>query len=567
MSTSSDGLSTKSSTQPPETIKETLISIVIAFALAFVFRGFVVEAFVIPTGSMAPTLMGAHMRFQGRDTGYNWPVGPNSNQVSQTDRTPSGPDIKNVSVTDPISGEFRNHSSVRVQSGDRILVLKYLYAIQEPERFDVIVFKNPTNPQENYIKRLIGVPGEQVALIDGDVFTRPIGDSGAEVIKSWEQPGWTIARKGRIQQEAVWQLIFDSALAPLTFVPGAAVDTGPWTPGDPKAWEMQPRRYVHAGAERAELTYDQTRPRSENSGAPPYRRLTWAIDDYYPYNETSADGGMVPPRFPVGDLRARAAITARGPGLSATLQLNVKNHDFEAVLSGATVNIRQRAAHGAAGIVGAWMDVATAPFDGFAPGVATNVEVWHQDQSLQVWINGRMAVRYDYNWSPAERVLFATGKPLAEWMTEQIRNPKNVFADPSIYRAGAVKNLRWVMQGAGFEMFRVGLDRDLFYQPANFRGDTSARATNPASTLALGPDQFFVCGDNSPASLDGRLWERSDEWVVREFPAPEGGTFDNAGIVPRDLLLGRAFFVYWPSLKYEGKPTPVPDFGRMRMIW
>lgn len=565
MSTSSDGSSTKSAAQAPETMKETLISIVIAFALAFVFRGFVVEAFVIPTGSMAPTLMGAHMRFQGRDTGYNWPVGPNSNQVSQTDRTPSGPDIKDVSVTDPISGEFKKHSSVRVQSGDRILVLKYLYAIQEPERFDVIVFKNPTNPQENYIKRLIGLPGEQIALVDGDVFTRSVGASGADASKSWEQPGWTIARKGRIQQEAVWQLVFDSALAPLTFAPGAAVDTGPWTPGDPKAWEMQPRRYVHAGAERAELTYDQTRPRSANSSAPPYRRLTWAIDDYYPYNETSADGGMAPPRFPVGDLRARAAITARAPGLSATLQLTVKNHDFEAVLSGATVNIRQRAAHGAAGIVGEWMDVATAPFDGFTPGAATNVEVWHQDQSLQVWINGRLVVRYDYTWSPAERVLFATGKPLSEWMTGQ-NDSRNVLADPSIYHAGAVKNLRWVMQGAGFEMFRVGLDRDLFYQPANMRGGP-ATATNPSTTLTLAPDQFFVCGDNSPASLDGRLWDNVDPWVSKEFPAPEGDAYREAGVVPRDLLLGRAFFVYWPSLKYEGKPTPVPDFGRMRMIW
>jgi signal peptidase I len=34
-------------------LKETFTSIIIAFAMAFIFRGFVVEAFVIPTGSMA----------------------------------------------------------------------------------------------------------------------------------------------------------------------------------------------------------------------------------------------------------------------------------------------------------------------------------------------------------------------------------------------------------------------------------------------------------------------------------------------------------------------------------
>ena len=48
--------------QPDETIKETFESIIIAFILAFVFRAYVVEAFVIPTGSMAPTLLGAHYR-------------------------------------------------------------------------------------------------------------------------------------------------------------------------------------------------------------------------------------------------------------------------------------------------------------------------------------------------------------------------------------------------------------------------------------------------------------------------------------------------------------------------
>ena len=41
-------------------IRETIESIVVAFILAFLFRTFEAEAFVIPTGSMAPTLMGRH---------------------------------------------------------------------------------------------------------------------------------------------------------------------------------------------------------------------------------------------------------------------------------------------------------------------------------------------------------------------------------------------------------------------------------------------------------------------------------------------------------------------------
>src|SRR5438094_3247987 len=55
-------------------IKETIESILIAFILAFIFRCFVVEAFVIPTGSMAPTLLGAHSRYQCPDCGYHFDV-------------------------------------------------------------------------------------------------------------------------------------------------------------------------------------------------------------------------------------------------------------------------------------------------------------------------------------------------------------------------------------------------------------------------------------------------------------------------------------------------------------
>src|SRR5947199_10609317 len=72
--------STKPATDPadkpdkPEesNIKETIESILVAFILAFVFRAFVVEAFVIPTGSMATTLMGAHMRFTCKECGYQF---------------------------------------------------------------------------------------------------------------------------------------------------------------------------------------------------------------------------------------------------------------------------------------------------------------------------------------------------------------------------------------------------------------------------------------------------------------------------------------------------------------
>src|SRR5271156_4859706 len=66
--------SSTAESQASANVKETIESIVVAFILAFIFRAFVVEAFVIPTGSMAPTLDGAHMRYRCPDCGYVFDV-------------------------------------------------------------------------------------------------------------------------------------------------------------------------------------------------------------------------------------------------------------------------------------------------------------------------------------------------------------------------------------------------------------------------------------------------------------------------------------------------------------
>ena len=72
--------------------------------------------------------------------------------------------------------------------GDRLFVTKYSYGYSrhsfpfspkllserifynKPERGDVIVFKTPADNRTDYIKRLVGVPGDQVQFINGDLF-------------------------------------------------------------------------------------------------------------------------------------------------------------------------------------------------------------------------------------------------------------------------------------------------------------------------------------------------------------------------------------------------------------
>ncbi len=216
--------------KPAHSVKETVSSLIVAFIFAFVFRGFVVEAFVIPTGSMAPTLLGKHSRFQSPESGMIWTVDPWDKDGNGTPAPTQGT-TQATTATDPMTGAQigtqlpdelgRNQ---RLLSGDRIFVLKYLYSIYDPSRYDVVVFKYPGKPgsdmivgeQENYIKRLTGLPGEEIALVDGDVFRRPAaGLPGALEYSDWNALEWEIARKSERVQRELWQPVYNSAFAPL----------------------------------------------------------------------------------------------------------------------------------------------------------------------------------------------------------------------------------------------------------------------------------------------------------------------------------------------------------------
>jgi len=92
---------------------EYLVILLISFALVFGFvRPFVMEAFWIPSGSMIPTL----------------------------------------------------------EIGDRVLVNKFIYRFTEPERGEIIVFESVDNTKEDLIKRVVGLPGDKIAVRNGRLF-------------------------------------------------------------------------------------------------------------------------------------------------------------------------------------------------------------------------------------------------------------------------------------------------------------------------------------------------------------------------------------------------------------
>ena len=62
-----------------------------------------------------------------------------------------------------------------LHEGQRIIISKIVYWFHEPDRGDIIVFPNPNNPDEEYIKRIIGLPGETVEIKDGVIYIHKTG--------------------------------------------------------------------------------------------------------------------------------------------------------------------------------------------------------------------------------------------------------------------------------------------------------------------------------------------------------------------------------------------------------
>lgn len=106
-------------------IKEWVEPVAIAIILALIIRSFIVQAFKIPTGSMRPTLI----------------------------------------------------------ENDRILVNKFIYRFREPKRGDVIVFLSPEDKKKDFIKRLIGLPGESVEISNGTILINGSAVDKDSVIK------------------------------------------------------------------------------------------------------------------------------------------------------------------------------------------------------------------------------------------------------------------------------------------------------------------------------------------------------------------------------------------------
>ena len=75
------------------------------------------------------------------------------------------------------SGSMEN----TIQTGDRLIASRLAYLKEGPKRLDIVLFKFPDDEKKVYIKRVIGLPGETINIIDGKVYVdddpAPLDDS------------------------------------------------------------------------------------------------------------------------------------------------------------------------------------------------------------------------------------------------------------------------------------------------------------------------------------------------------------------------------------------------------
>jgi len=534
-------------------IVETLQSLIVAFSLAMTVRSFVTEGFVIPTGSMAPTLMGQHARFESPATGYSFPfdVQPAFEPQFRGAQWPLVDPM--VSQLDPILTRSSPELAGASRTGDRVLVLKYLYAFREPERWDVVVFKNPTDPSgdaANYIKRLVGLPDEQLVMVDGDIFTAPIGAARSE---------FRIARKPEHVQRAVWQPVHDSDYEPIDRTALAKAWGRMWmgAPWDSKEFRLglddtpgtRGRGWVHEGSGPARLDWRWDRMQ---------------ITDWGSYNALRAQAPSR--RFSVSDLRVAVAIEAQDPAaLSTEYTLTTRRRTMRFAISGGEASITIATQGESEGEAGVEIARAAVPMTAPAAGAPFEVEFWHVDERLAIWVNGDEVVSVDDRFESLEdRVVKSYyGRTVEDYAT------RPAFQQPT------PPALSLAFDGSPLVLTRVRVDRDLYYRTEVMSDDPRAQAPQngpPIRGLAFGSDllspaqiqsdEFMMCGDNSAFSRDSRLLGRPSQLVTSIY-----GT-DAPFVVPRPLLLGKAWCVYFPAPvpPMDGLPAVLPDFGSFRFI-
>ncbi len=402
-----------------------------------------IEPFHIPSGSMAPALRGHHRVCTCPRCGHEIAVGRATADVEDAVE----PRFYRKAFC-PNCGLFpapiTDSSPAR---GDRVVVNKTAFLVRSPERWEMVVFRLLG---EFFIKRVLGLPGDEVLLKGGDLYVNG-----------------RLSRKTLAEARAMGMLVFDQEHAP----------AGGW--GD--RWESFPPKSI--GGERALLLDGLATPHTVT-----YRHFSLdarkcePIRDEYAYN-----GGVHADSTNVHDFLIETEVEAVAGQGSLTL-----------MLCDGCDQVEVRLPVGVSGTVAAHACLCDRPDEARC--------LTESEATAALRIGRRYRVEFAF---VDRRVHLAVDGRL--WLSADLPETKD--------RPGVERPFKAQANGVQAAFHRFRLYRDLHYTQ---QGNNAVRG----KAVRLGPNQYFMLGDNSPTSEDSRFW-------------PDEGRVDAACLYGSVLLVKR----------------------------
>ena len=556
------------------TIRALAEAFVSLFVAVLLFRTFAAEGYMISTGSMAPCLLGFHKRVVCPTCGITFPFGT----AYDTDEDPDADVvIKNRSrAICPNCGQPGiDVSDVPRNHGDQLLVNKQAFLYRSPERWDVVVFRNPARPTEAYVKRVVGLPGERIQIVGGDVIvdgqiarktyeeqvaTRILvhDDDYRAVHDEGYQPHWQVADSEIVGTERTGSLSWIADRSSFNLRGGDVRRPDK----DPIAW-VEYHHWIRSGGQHdttvslahwpenvdgasvppSGLRFNQKKGEFSVTGAlseevkrrlleltddKPFRNAVLdlyeashivAVTDDYGYNPSDEAGTP----NPVRDLLVSAHISLQGGSGEFVVEMTNGATIFAVVF-----DVVRREVH---------LFVEPLP-----EGMTLNSQPTGLGPKSEPVASAPWPKSFDNNGGTIEFSLFdkqvlvsIDGKPvIAPWPFEMSAGAQ----PPRI-------PVRFGARGLDIKVSRLKLYRDVYYTDARSR-----HAVN--RPYELKEDEFFVLGDNSPVSHDSRRWDNP--------------------VVNRSHLVGKPFLVHLPSkpgnLRIGNREMHLrlPDWERIRFL-
>jgi signal peptidase I len=556
------------------TFRALMEAFVSLFVAVLLFRTFAAEGYMISTGSMAPCLLGYHKRVVCPTCGITFPFGtaydtdddPDTNSILSGRSRAVCPNCGQPGID--VSDVPRNH-------GDQLLVNKQAYTFQSPKRWEIVVFRNPARPTEAYVKRVVGLPGERIQIVGGDI-----------VIDG------QIARKSLAQQMATRILVHNHQFRPLNdsdFQPhweaislegpnSERTKTSSWVAGKssfsfrgsevrrpdkvPVAW-VEYHHWLRAGGQHDTTVHLDRWPEDIDSGSVPKIGLRFEPRTH----EFSMTGAL-----PVDTARDLMELTD---------EIAFRNAVFDLYEGSHIVAVPDQYGYNPDEETGTPNPVRDLMFSGRVSLIGGSgefvIEMTNGAMTFSVVFDAMRREAHLYqeplaegqSWNSKRSDLGPTSDPVASAPWTVAPGNNGVLLEVSLFDKQVIVAIdgkplfspwpfemptavqpprvpvRFGARGLDVNVSQLQLYRDVYYT------DTRSRhAVNRPYELKA--DEFFVLGDNSPVSHDSRRWDNP--------------------VVSRSHLIGKPFLVHLPSkpgtLRIGSREMHLrlPDWQRIRFL-